>query len=119
VDLTPLVHVNSDGNYLSSKIAHWLDVEYMPQEIHSKLGKKVHGEYKRLRDAGVNDLGEILIRLGTALEAFDMENAFVNGWDVANKASELLISRLDKHDYHVALDAINGKNFYNAECGRC
>jgi hypothetical protein len=85
-------------------------VEYLPQEIHLKLGRKVQVEYKKLRETGVSDLGEVLIGLGTSLESFDMENAFVNGWDIANKASELLIGRLDKLDYQSALDAHLGKN---------
>jgi hypothetical protein len=105
--------VASDGDYLSSRIKSRLNTEYIPQEIHSKLGQKVQGEYKKLRDAGISDLGEVLVGLGASLETFDMENAFVNGWDVANLASELLIRRLDKQNYHAALDARLGKNVYS------
>eukprot|EP01036_Dinobryon_divergens_P024218 gene24218-32648_t len=45
---------------------------------------------------GVVDLGEMLMDVGTALERFDMEDAFVNAWDVANKVSDLLMVRMNQ-----------------------
>lgn len=95
VNLSVLVNVSSDAIHLRRKIAAWLDKEYIPQDIHQKLGRHVETEYCAIRKEGILDLGELLMRMGTALEKVDMEDAFVNAWDVANKASELLIDRLN------------------------
>jgi hypothetical protein len=40
-------------------------------------------EVERMR--GVNDLGEILMLMGFSFEKFDMQDAFIGPWDVANK----------------------------------
>ncbi len=95
VSLLRLVDVDVDAMHLKKTIASWLDKEYIPQEIHMKLGGHVETQYCALRSEGIHDLGELLIRLGTELEKVDMEDAFVNAWDVANKAADLLIARLD------------------------
>lgn len=90
----PLAQIDSDALHLKHSIASWLDEEYIPQDIHHKLGSHVETHYTALRSEGVHDLGELLIRMGTSLEKIDMEDAFVNAWDVANKAADLLMSRL-------------------------
>jgi len=96
-------HVD-DGNYLKTSVQYWLDTEYYRQEINAKLGREVERIYIQRRMDGIIDLGEMLMDIGTSLETFDMEDAFVNGWDVANKVSDLLILRMGKETASCAGD---------------
>jgi len=96
VSLLPLQSMEEDGQFLGTSIQKWLDEEFIPQAIHEKLGAKVKSVYLTARSEGINDLGQMLLEVGTELEMFDMEDAFVNGWDVANKVSDLLMVRLDR-----------------------
>lgn len=45
------------------------------------------GVYESGRGNGVNDLGEMLMTMGSSFETFNMKDAFVGPWDVANKVS--------------------------------
>jgi len=96
VDLTFLQNVDEDSNFLGSSICSWLDNEYIKQSIHADIGKKVSEIYYEERSQGTTDLGQMLMRVGTVLESFDMGDAFVNAWDVANKVSDLLMVRMDR-----------------------
>ena len=51
------------------------------------LGERVKGVYERGRGSGVTDLGEMLMTMGSSFETFNMKDAFVGPWDVANKVS--------------------------------
>ena len=47
--------------------------------------------YKKARAKGVNDLNGLLFELGQGLSSpFDMGDAFVGPWDVANTVSDLV-----------------------------
>lgn len=96
VNLSSLTNFESEGEYLRASIKKWLDVEYIEQDVHAQLGEEVSRIYMDRRSNGVNDLGELLMDIGTALESFDMGDAFVNGWDVANRASDFLMLRMER-----------------------
>ena len=96
ISLKNLGSINDDARYLNDCITEWLNKEYIELPIHRKIGTKVSQIYELQRETGIMDLGEILINMGTALESFDMENAFVNAWDVANKASDFLMFRMNR-----------------------
>lgn len=96
INLADLDNFILDGNYLKNSIIKWLDNEYIVQPIHIEIGKEVEKIYIQERFLGVKDLGEMLMQVGTYLESFDMDNAFVNAWDIANKVSDLLMIRLKR-----------------------
>ena len=96
IDLSVLDQLEADGCYLRTAIARWLDEEYIVQPVHAAIGKQVEEIYLRERRSGVTDLGEMLMQVGAALEQFDMDNAFVNAWDVANRVADFLIVRMDR-----------------------
>lgn len=76
IGLDSLKSTTEDGLYLRQSIQHWLDIEYIPQIIHFKIGIEVEKIYLQRRSMGVVDLGEMLMDVGTALERFDMEVLF-------------------------------------------
>lgn len=96
VSLLNLVEIEEDAEFLREEIRLWLDNEYIPQNIHEVLGRHVEMVYINSRRRGVNDLGEMLMDIGTSLENVEMKEAFVGAWDVANKASDLLMLRMNR-----------------------
>jgi hypothetical protein len=96
VSLASLENVEDVGLFLRNSVMKWLDDEYIPQDIHRVLGEAVQQVYLSKHTAGVTDLGEMMMSVGTALEGMDMKESFVNAWDVANKVSDLLMLKLDR-----------------------
>ena len=115
VSLSSLVDFNEVGIFLGNSIQKWLDDEYIPLNVHKVIGDNVKQTYLFQRIAGVNDLGEMMMDIGTSLETVDMNEAFVNAWDVANKVSDLLMIKLDRE-----LSACSGdlSRFLNDEIDR-
>ena len=96
VSLRLLTDHASDGAFLHAAIRKWLDDEYIRQGVHDKIGARCEAIYLSSRDAGMVDLGDMLVAMGTQLEQLDFEDAFVNSWDVANKVSDLLMVRMER-----------------------
>lgn len=96
VDISSLTDVKSTAKSLGVSIATWLDKEYIPMQIHKEIGDIVEDIYISTRNDNICDLGELLMNIGTRLEAFDMSPSFVNAWDVGNKASDLVMLMLDR-----------------------
>jgi len=96
VSLSGLVGLDEDAAFFSSAIKELLDTEWIPQIDHEKIGKEVGEIYKRARGDGVNDLNGLLLELGKGLSLFDMGDAFVGPWDVANAVSDLVLVRLGR-----------------------
>ena len=96
VSLRLLTDHASDGAFLHAAIKKWLDDEYIRQGVHEKIGARCEAIYLSSRDAGMVDLGDMLVAMGTQLEQLDFEDAFVNSWDVANKVSDLLMVRMER-----------------------
>lgn len=91
--------VEETAAMLSSNIREWLDEEWIEQDCHERIGVRVSEAYRAARLDGVDDLGVLLVRLGTALggdgptaasTVSDFAEAYVGPWDVANKASDIL-----------------------------
>lgn len=96
VSMNGLVNTEEDGVFLEQMITRFLDEEWIEQDVHKAIGAKVRAEYVRARERGVSDVGELLLIIGAELENFDMADAYVNGWDVANKVSDLLMLRMER-----------------------
>jgi hypothetical protein len=100
VSLVVLDDIETDGEWLASQITKWLDVEWIAQPVHMRIGAGCAQIYKKGRVEGIVDLGEMLIEMGTGLEQVDFDDktgdAYVNAWDVANKVSDLLMLRMDR-----------------------
>ncbi|KAJ1422457.1 hypothetical protein B484DRAFT_452362 [Ochromonadaceae sp. CCMP2298] len=96
VSLAALTNTEQDSVFLQQAIRKWLDEEWIVQDVHARMAEKVAQVYLEGRRQGMDDLGEVMLEVGTTLESFEMADAFVSGWDVANKVSDLLMVRLDR-----------------------
>lgn len=99
VSLTGLTDVAEDAAYLAQAVAAQLDNDWIPQPIHAAIGAEVGRLYTASRAANGGeggDLNSVLVDVGTGLMAFDLGDAFVGPWDVANSVTELLMARLGR-----------------------
>ena len=81
-----------DALWIGETVQSWLDQEFIALPVHRKIGEMVRSVYLKQRGDGVNDLGEMLMKMGSSLETFDLEDAFVGPWDIANKVRCLMAS---------------------------
>lgn len=82
------------GQELAESVQRMLDNEWMPQEIHFKMGQIVKMSYMQCRQSGQSDLMTIMTTVADNLNAhwheYDAET-FVNAWDIANYVSDWLV----------------------------
>jgi hypothetical protein len=87
----------AEGKRLSASVAGWLDLEWMPQEIHIQIGERVKSSYIRARESGENEIMNIMTEVVDDLCAnwklYD-KDAFVNAWDIGNYVSDYLHDRV-------------------------
>ena len=89
--------VEDVGAYLRTSLASYLDKEFIAQEVHAAIGKRVEELYISGRREGVCDLGEMLMLVGTRLtDTTDISKSFLNEWDLANLVSDFLMVKLDR-----------------------
>ncbi|KAL3812054.1 hypothetical protein ACHAXA_010026 [Cyclostephanos tholiformis] len=84
------------GETMAKSVVAWLDAEWMPQEIHVRMGVSVRNSYISCRDGGVDDVAEIMTRVTDDLYDRWSEynaDAFVNAWDVGNYVADYLIAK--------------------------
>jgi hypothetical protein len=94
-----LTSFTEDAQWLGKSVTQWLDIEWIRQPVHSRIGAACSDLYMKGRQTGINDLGEMLMEIGTGLESVSFDDpegdAYVNAWDVANKCSDLLMLRME------------------------
>ena len=84
------------GENMAKSVAAWLDAEWMPQEVHVKMGSSVKNTYISCRSKGMDDVAEIMTQVTDDLYARWSEynaDAFVNAWDVGNYVADYLIAK--------------------------
>uniref|UniRef100_A0A0G4I2U7 Uncharacterized protein n=1 Tax=Chromera velia CCMP2878 TaxID=1169474 RepID=A0A0G4I2U7_9ALVE len=96
VSLEPLQNWEEVASYLGDTVKDWLDEEWIEQYDHVRVGNFVKEYYVRFRSEGVSDLMTMLFCIGEEFMNEDLGECFVDGWTIANKVSELLISRLEE-----------------------
>jgi hypothetical protein len=81
------------SKFLARAVQLHLDQEWLPQACHEEIGAEVANIYlSSAVERGVTDLNELIMDVGTGLESFDMGDAFVGAWDVANVVSDFMIA---------------------------
>lgn len=106
VSLASLTGHEDDAAFLSAAVQEWLDLEWIPQEVHQEIGSKVGEIYVQSREEkDYNDLTSVMMAIGNGLESVDMKDAFVGPWDVANAASDFLMERLGRETVPCAVTA--------------
>lgn len=81
---------------MAKSVAAWLDIEWMPQEVHVRMGESVKATYIQCRNDDKDDVGEIMMQVSDDLFArWDEYNAdaFVNAWDIGNYVADYLTSK--------------------------
>lgn len=108
VNLLCLNDIQSDSIWLANSIEKWLNEEFIPLKIHNDISNIIKLVYIDARSKhNINDLGELLMEIGTKLETIDISDTFVNAWDIANKASDLLMIRMNRELCSCAGDLSN------------
>ena len=96
-DVTSLENHEEEGTKLAKSIAGWLDIEWLPQQIHIDMGESAKRTYISQREAGVSDvmciMTEVVEDLLKDWQKYDAD-AFVNAWDVANYTSDYFMWKL-------------------------
>jgi hypothetical protein len=100
VQLVSLAGLGNDhetvGEMMAKSVAAWLDAEWMPQEIHVKMGLSVKNSYVSCRGKDVEDVAQIMTQVTDDLYDRWSEynaDAFVNAWDVGNYVADYLIAK--------------------------
>ena len=84
------------GESMANSLAAWLDDEWMPQEVHIRMGASVKRTYVTCRTNGVDDIATIMTDVTDDLYAKWAEynaDAFVNAWDCGNYVADYLIAK--------------------------
>lgn len=100
VELVSLTGLGEDheavGEMMAKSVAAWLDAEWMPQEVHVKMGSSVKNTYVTCRSKGIEEVAEIMTQVTDDLydrwSEYDAD-AFVNAWDVGNYVADYLIEK--------------------------
>lgn len=95
--LDGLTNHEEEGSMLAKSITGWLDREWMPQEVHARMGESAKRSFVAARESGVNTIAPIMMSVADDLETnwaeYD-DDAFVNAWDIGNYVSDYLMDRL-------------------------
>lgn len=94
--LPTVVDPSEEREWLAKVLQFHLDEEWMPLEIHRDIGIAASNVYMEQRSDGVDDLGSIVLAIGTQLTSFDFADSFVDSFEVANKASEFLMMKMGR-----------------------
>jgi hypothetical protein len=86
------------GQEMAESVQRWLDAEWMPQDIHGKMGQSCKRSYVKCRsELKTDDLMAIMMQVAEDLQVdWNREynaDAFVNAWDVANYVSDYLTAK--------------------------
>lgn len=95
VDPTPLDGVLVRAERLKEEIAVSLDEEWIEQEDHLRIGGEAARCYAAARNAGSEEVGQILMAIGGGLEKCDMGECFVGPWDIANMAAAMIMQDIN------------------------
>jgi len=95
--LDELTNHEEEGSRLAKSLAGWLDQEWMPQEVHVRMGESAKRSFVKARESGENTIAPIMMSVAGDLEAnwaeYD-DDAFVNAWDIGNYVSDYLMDRI-------------------------
>ena len=94
-DLTPLGKVETTARPLAMRISTKLDEEWIEQDDHAIVGAAAAAAYLVCRRDGKDEITQLMLAIGGALEKTDMGECFVGPWDIANMSSDVLFELND------------------------
>ncbi|MBW4623632.1 MAG: hypothetical protein KME17_30265 [Cyanosarcina radialis HA8281-LM2] len=94
ITLPPAQNPEQEGEWLQMALHHWLDEQFIPEQINHQIAKRASQIYVRQRMEGENDLGSLVIAIVTEMQAFDFSKSFFSEFAIANAVSDLLLDSL-------------------------
>ncbi|CAM9980759.1 unnamed protein product [Ectocarpus fasciculatus] len=94
VMLPPAETADEYAAFLSESIREHLDDEWIEQECHKGIGEEVARLYLAAFEKGDTDMTTLVLDIGSAMEQYDMGDAFVGAWDIANLVSDFLMEKM-------------------------
>ncbi|DBB02558.1 hypothetical protein WJX82_006517 [Trebouxia sp. C0006] len=88
--------LEAQQQWLAGEIELWLNDEWTKLDVHRALGEATAQAYGKTRLQGSDEIGEVLLNISSELLTFDFKETFVNAFDVANKAAELLMKGMGR-----------------------
>lgn len=88
--------LEAQQKWLAGEIELWLNDEWTKLDVHRALGEATAQAYGKTRLEGSDEIGEVLLSISSELLTFDFKETFVNAFDVANKAAELLMKGMGR-----------------------
>ena len=90
------------GDEIATSVQAMLDTEWMPQDIHYKMGQSVKQSYIKVRRSSTGDNDDMIMTIMTTVaddlimnwKQYD-KDAFVNAWDIANYVSDYLTTKIN------------------------
>jgi len=95
LDATASADVAAVASRMVTSLATKLDDEWIEQEDHVRVASVAAQAYADAREAGEDDIGRLLMKVGGEMEKVDMGECFVGPWDVANMAAAFLMAEND------------------------
>jgi hypothetical protein len=94
VTLPPMQNPTKEGEWLKVALHKWLNDEFLPETINSKIADRASQIFVRQRLEGENDLGALVIAIVTEMQAFDFSKSFYSEFAIANAVSDLILDSL-------------------------
>ncbi|TAE53049.1 MAG: hypothetical protein EAZ76_00215 [Nostocales cyanobacterium] len=94
ITLPPAENPQLEGDWLQKQLLTWLDTEFIPEAVNSKIAQRAAQIFVRQRMEGENDLGSLVIAIITEMQAFDFSKSFYGEFAIANAVSDLLLDSL-------------------------
>ena len=81
---------------IQDEITAWLDDEWIPRQIHREIAIRASNTIKESWMREDKEITSILFNVANDLSTFDMRESDVNAWDIANKASDLMLQSMGR-----------------------
>ncbi|TVQ43856.1 MAG: hypothetical protein EA365_11515 [Gloeocapsa sp. DLM2.Bin57] len=94
ITLPPLQNPEQEKQWLEQSLHHWLDQEFIPEEINAKIAQRAAMIFIRQRLEGENDLGSLVIAIVTEMQSFNFRESFYSEFAIANAMSDLILDSL-------------------------
>lgn len=86
---------------MAESIAAWLDQEWIPQDVHVRMGQCAKGVLVQMLEDSKKDtveVADVMMGISDTLSGRWSEfndDAFVNAWDIGNYCADYLVNRMD------------------------
>ena len=94
VTLPPPQDPQQEGEWLRASLQHWLDTEFLPEDVNQDIAKRASQVFVRQRMEGENELIPLVMAILTEMQSFDFSKSFYSEFAIANAVGDLLLDSL-------------------------